>query len=385
MAESTTRVPPADLGADFLERALDQRELARRNEAIGRAAAILGRASPVAQSQPEDLGPLIEALETWLDNRGAPDLAAEREAHEQQLERLHERFLQRREAFAQAEEAILRLREITVPATILEVAPQRLCEATRLDRALLSTVDDGAMVVRSAWFEDDPGAAAAALTALADRPIRLEHPLLEAEMIRRRRATAVADAHLNPRVDALLTEAMGWTSFLAAPVVVRGQVVAVLHADLRGDHPDVLDRESLWRFAVGLAQAYERATLRRLLRQEREQMRSFLDRLNVRLGELSNSAIELVPWNGRSAIEEQATNRRPPSGHSTLQGLLTTRELEVLTLMSRGLSNRQIADQLVISQATVKFHVNSLLKKLRAGNRAEAVSRFLKPGRADGD
>lgn len=377
MAESLTRAPPVDIGADFLERALDQRELARRDEAVGRAAAILGHPDSAAESRPEDLGPLIEALETWLADRGAPDPAAEREAHEQQLERLRERFLQRREALTRAEEAIVRLREITVPTTILEVAPQRLCEATRLDRALLSAVDDGAMVVTSAWFEDDPTGAAAALTVLAGHRIRLEHPLLEAEMIRRRRATAVADAHLNPRVDALLTEAMSWTSFLAAPVVVRGQVVAVLHADLRGDQPDVLDRESLWRFAVGLAQAYERATLRRLLRQEREQMRNFLDRLNVRLGELSNSAIELVPWNGRSAIEEPATNLRAPSGQSSLQGLLTARELEVLTLMSRGLSNRQIADQLVISQATVKFHVNSLLKKLRAGNRAEAVSRFL--------
>jgi len=53
---------------------------------------------------------------------------------------------------------------------------------------------------------------------------------------------------------------------------------------------------------------------------------------------------------------------------------LTDREREVLTLMAQGLNNNQIADKLVISVSTAKFHVSSVLSKLDAVSRTEAVS-----------
>jgi NarL family two-component system response regulator LiaR len=57
---------------------------------------------------------------------------------------------------------------------------------------------------------------------------------------------------------------------------------------------------------------------------------------------------------------------------------LTEREREVLALMADGLNNQQIADKLVVSLSTVKFHVSSILAKLHASSRAEAVSIALK-------
>ncbi len=53
---------------------------------------------------------------------------------------------------------------------------------------------------------------------------------------------------------------------------------------------------------------------------------------------------------------------------------LTDREREVLALMSEGLNNNQIADKLVVSVSTVKFHVSRVLAKLSAGSRTEAVA-----------
>ena len=52
---------------------------------------------------------------------------------------------------------------------------------------------------------------------------------------------------------------------------------------------------------------------------------------------------------------------------------LTAREREVLALLSRGLSNKQIAGGLAISEHTAKFHVNAILGKLGAASRTEAV------------
>ncbi len=60
------------------------------------------------------------------------------------------------------------------------------------------------------------------------------------------------------------------------------------------------------------------------------------------------------------------------------QTLLTPREVEVLTAVSNGLTNKGIARELGISRHTVKFHVESLMRKLAVSSRAEAVSKSMR-------
>lgn len=57
---------------------------------------------------------------------------------------------------------------------------------------------------------------------------------------------------------------------------------------------------------------------------------------------------------------------------------MTGRELEILILMVEGLSNNEIAERLIVSQSTVKFHVSNILSKLGVTGRTEAVALALK-------
>jgi NarL family two-component system response regulator LiaR len=64
---------------------------------------------------------------------------------------------------------------------------------------------------------------------------------------------------------------------------------------------------------------------------------------------------------------------------------LTDREVEVLRVLAQGKSNQQIADQLVISEATVRTHVSNILGKLRLASRTQAALYALREGLASLD
>jgi DNA-binding NarL/FixJ family response regulator len=96
----------------------------------------------------------------------------------------------------------------------------------------------------------------------------------------------------------------------------------------------------------------------------------------------------LAPSVTRRVIEEFV--RRPPATVRTLPprlSELTARELEVLKLISRGLSNAEIARELYVSETTVKTHVAHVLTKLDVRDRVQAVvlayeSGLVEPGEA---
>jgi DNA-binding NarL/FixJ family response regulator len=82
---------------------------------------------------------------------------------------------------------------------------------------------------------------------------------------------------------------------------------------------------------------------------------------------VSNGTEELGGRSGVAAVEEEGT-------------ALTPRELEVIRLMAHGLGNKSIARELGISTHTAKFHVASVLAKLGARSRTEAVSLGIRLG-----
>ena len=85
-------------------------------------------------------------------------------------------------------------------------------------------------------------------------------------------------------------------------------------------------------------------------------------RREVTAGRLDGDAVDSVL---RAAGHRVGRRREWPAG-------LTTREVEVLRLLARGLSNKQIAGQLVISPKTAGSHVEHIYRKIDASNRAQA-------------
>ena len=75
-----------------------------------------------------------------------------------------------------------------------------------------------------------------------------------------------------------------------------------------------------------------------------------------------------MPLTPPSPASEQPSSDEPPT--------LTRREKEVAVLVGRGLTNRQIASELVLSEHTVHHHVTNILKKLNLSSRQQVASRL---------
>jgi DNA-binding NarL/FixJ family response regulator len=81
----------------------------------------------------------------------------------------------------------------------------------------------------------------------------------------------------------------------------------------------------------------------------------------------------LAPTVTRRLLEEFASRPEPRAAADSRVASLTARELEVLRLVARGLSNSEIAEELVVGETTVKTHVGHILMKLGLRDRVQAV------------
>jgi len=71
--------------------------------------------------------------------------------------------------------------------------------------------------------------------------------------------------------------------------------------------------------------------------------------------------------------EKMNDNHDPAVAHNPQPEGLTRREIGMLTLLSAGLTNKEIASQMKISESTVEFHLTNLYRKLNVRSRTEAV------------
>lgn len=273
---------------------------------------------------------------------------------------------------------------------LLDDAPRALCAACGLDRALVSRVE-GSSWVAGTWRLAD-GTPDLAHASVDGMRIALRSGLVETEVVRRRTPSlvepVVAGAPAGPtaRHHQEFAERSGLRGYVVAPVVADDRVIGLVHGTLDpgGRRLSSVDRDMTRLFADRFGRAYEGAVIAERVERLRERLRlaldpedagvTVLDPTVVRFARASSSVAALTPVRALSAMPEATTG-----------DALTAREHEILALLATGATNLQIADQLVLSESTVKSHVKRILRKLPAANRAEAAYRYLRTATGQGD
>jgi DNA-binding CsgD family transcriptional regulator len=285
------------------------------------------------------------------------------------------------ERVRQAVEALAQLGPVS---QVIDRGAVEAAEAADLDRLLLSRIVNGTLVAERLHLRAGDPDEARVLGELARAPLRLSYPLLECELVRRRKTQLVDDIdHAQPSRYAFL-DTLDWRQYVAAPIIIDGAVIGLLHGDRAPDRRPLaqLDADALEHFAAGFAIVFERAVLRRRLRDQRREIRRVATWAEARTGELSDDMIVLSAGraeedNGRVTAPEILTD-------DGLGAHLTAREIDVLRLMAEGKSNSDIAHALFVSAGTVKFHVKNILRKMQASNRADAGARYLRQTLGEG-
>jgi DNA-binding CsgD family transcriptional regulator len=190
------------------------------------------------------------------------------------------------------------------------------------------------------------------------------------------------DAPNDPRGFQPLVTAFRTQCYVAVPIAPSGRVIGFLHADHYYAGRDVEEHELdlLSVYAEGFGFAFERTVLLERVRAQRDHATKLMGATSALMDDVCRSDVELVRGSADQVTPRVGAAAQPVllTGESRLDSLLTRREIEVLSLMADGQTNAGIATRLVISEGTVKSHVGHVLRKMRAANRAEAVSRYLR-------
>lgn len=268
-------------------------------------------------------------------------------------------------------------------AELVSLAPELICEFG-FHRGLISRVTDGVWYPELMYVIGDPDWGAELTRTGKAAPQVLAPGLHETELVRGRKPILITDAQRQDETrwgHPGLVAASRTLSYVGVPIIVNDCVVGILHGDRYGSERDVdeLDLDLL----VTFAEAFQLALARAALAERMATADALLDRLGQVCTDLTSRPRE--PFIVRIAREpdESAAGLLVRSGIRVprpLPGTLTARELEVLGLMAVGSTNLAIAEELFISDGTVKQHVTHILRKLGASNRSEAVVRWFQAG-----
>jgi DNA-binding CsgD family transcriptional regulator len=251
-------------------------------------------------------------------------------------------------------------------------AAELACSTLGFERAVVLSVEATALNARSTDSLRGEASDRMRREVLAD-PIVLRSDSAEANLIRRGRAT------LSRLSDSQLATKLSLAEYVLAPVAPETRALAVLVVDRA--EPEVSDLESVtvMLFADCVAVALERV----VVRARQLELAGDIQHLTASTHALMREVLEspVVLPDGDSAWPAFPLSGPIGTGsESKLHELLSESEAQIAALLVQGRSNREIADEVFVSQETVKASVARILRKLGAANRVEAVATILRFG-----
>lgn len=242
--------------------------------------------------------------------------------------------------------------------------PGVLADASAWSQRFASSIGNDAFLPGIGPF----GAAEAyylAYLAWAEIQIALDNPQPALEYLQRQLDRAATNGLKHRVIELSLLQALGWRAAGEAVHAPHARAWAALEGALSAAQPEGYIRT--FDQSPALTQLLCEAELRADAAQQ-EILKEYIERILA--------ALRMVFIRG---LPEARDLDRIGSAARSAQALygesLSERELEVLRLIAQGATNKEIADQLVITVGTVKSHINHILGKLDSHNRTEAVAR----------
>jgi DNA-binding CsgD family transcriptional regulator len=254
---------------------------------------------------------------------------------------------------------------------LLERAATAMCDLPGLERFMVFQREGGVLLAAATVFADHDEWAQDCQTFSASTRYDLAPKRPEALIIRRRSPAIITDALHDPDAFQPIVQKMQAANYVGAPVIAYGDVVATIHGDayFAGRPVDEVDRDVIASFAASLGPIVERAILIEQLQFQQRVAEQLAQSASGVLGGLGGQ----VPVLG---LDEPAPTA-PWQSRSEVVSDLTRREYEVLQLMTKGATNREIATTIFLSEETVKSHVKRILHKFGVANRGQAVASYL--------
>jgi DNA-binding CsgD family transcriptional regulator len=195
-------------------------------------------------------------------------------------------------------------------------------------------------------------------------------------------AGGTATSDVAPGLPSTLAAHLGLSEFVIEPVRLETRPVALLVLDRATGPVDALDRTLVGSFSLTLGMVLEHCILRARLTEIASELRHLTAFTQALIGETISAPLGLPRrHSGGLAFPHVEAVQAPVA--RPWEHLLTAQERNVAALLRRGLSNRQIAEELVVSVDTVKSHVARILHKLDAENRGHAIATMLGSPRTD--
>lgn len=245
------------------------------------------------------------------------------------------------------------------------VTCQEACASLGFSKAMFSRVNGSSWAPERVYVSPDLGDGYHELQDAVDgSAVPLLRAPREADLVRMRRPYVLNRRAFHREAYRPLIDLSDPAAYAAAPILIDGRTVAMLHVDRNRDN--ITDEDVRTLLMATRISGLVLATKQQLRHLDTRQ-RALADMIEMTL----NGDPEPTTMFRRRAIAHADAH-----GHEgAASNLLTEREEEVLGLMADGATNREIAAHLFISDGTVKSHVRRIFQKLGVHSRAQAAAR----------